>query len=106
MDEGQAVQRQRATLVVRIVAACGIVALLYFLVRGTLLQRQFKYNVCVDFRGSSYCSTASGATSAEAIRSGQEIDCTQLASGRDANMACLDVPPASVQQIAPQAGSR
>jgi hypothetical protein len=101
MDEHEAGRRKRATLGIRIVMACGLVALIYFLIHGTLQQRQFKYNVCEDFRGKSYCSTAAGATSAEAIRSGQEIDCSQLADGRDANMACLDLPPSSVRQLAP-----
>jgi len=100
MDEHEAVRRKRTTLGIRIVIACGLVALIYFLIHGTLQQRQFKYTVCVEFRGGSYCSTAAGATSAEAIRSGQEIDCSQLASGRDANMACLDVAPSSVRQVA------
>lgn len=98
-DEREAARRNRTALGLRIAIACGIIALIYYLVHATLLQRQFKYTVCVDFRGGSYCSTAAGATSAEAVRSAQEIDCSQLANGRDANMACLDVAPSSVRQV-------
>ena len=99
MDKHEADRRKRTTLGIRIVIVCGIIALIYYLIHATLLQRQFKYTVCVDFRGGSYCSTAAGATSPQAIRSAQEIDCSQLANGRDANMACLDVAPSSVRQV-------
>jgi len=106
MDQHEADRRKRTTLGIRVVIACGLLALIYFLVHGTLQQRQFKYTVCVDFRGASHCSTAAGGTSSEAIRSAQEIDCSQLASGRDANMACLDVTPSSVRQVAPSTGAQ
>jgi hypothetical protein len=46
-----------------------------------------------------HCATASGATSAEAIRSAQDIDCEMLANGRDENMVCLDSPPSSVRPM-------
>jgi hypothetical protein len=46
-----------------------------------------------------HCSTAAGATQTEAIRSAQGIDCAMLASGRDENMVCLDVPPTSTRPV-------
>ena len=55
--------------------------------------------VCIDFKGNSYCANAAGATSTEAIRSAKEIDCAMLSNGRDENMVCLDSPPRSVREI-------
>jgi hypothetical protein len=46
-----------------------------------------------------HCATASGATSQEAIRSAQGIDCEMLANGRDENIVCLDTPPTSERQV-------
>jgi hypothetical protein len=92
-------QRKRTNLIIRIVIACGVVVFLWILVRGTLKQKQFQYTVCMNFRGSSHCATAAGLTASEAIRSAQEIDCSQLANGRDANMVCLAQDPSSIQQV-------
>lgn len=71
---------------------------------GTLLYSSFqqthlKYEVCMTFRGGTHCATATGATSTEAIRSAQTIDCEMLSSGRDENMACLDNKPTSVREL-------
>jgi hypothetical protein len=76
-------------------AAIFLVALIYF----TVQQNQQRYEVCVSFRGQNRCATAAGASREEAVRSAQEIDCAQLANGRDENMVCLDTSPASVRAI-------
>jgi hypothetical protein len=92
-------QRKRTKLIIRLLAVGGAAALLWVLVHGSLQQKQFEYTVCMDFQGDSHCATARGLTAAEAIRSAQEIDCSELARSRDANMVCLAKEPSSVQRL-------
>jgi len=77
----------------------GGIVLIGALALFSLQQTHQKYEVCVTFNGASHCATATGATSNEAIRSAQEIDCQLLANGRDENMVCLDRPPTSVREV-------
>ncbi len=71
-------------------------ALAYFSVK----QTAYEFEVCMTFRGNSHCSTAKGSTQDEAIRAAHDIDCSQLANGRDQNMVCLSTEATSVRQIA------
>ena len=91
---------------VRWIVALGGLVLIGVLVYSTFQATKQQYEVCVTFKGASHCATASGANYDQAVRSAQEIDCSQLASGRDANMACLDVTPSSVRQVAPSTGAQ
>lgn len=77
----------------------GGIILVGILAYSSLQQTHKQYEVCVTFKGASHCATATGATSAEAIRSAQEIDCQLLTSGRDENMVCLDSPAGSVRKL-------
>jgi hypothetical protein len=81
------------------VALIGGVALICVLVYSTIEANQRRYEVCVDFHGRSHCATASGATERDAVRSAQEIDCSQIANGRDENMVCLDTAPSSTRAL-------
>jgi hypothetical protein len=83
----------------RWIMVLGGVLLLGVLLYSSLQQTRLQYEVCVTFKGGTHCATASGATSAEAVRSAQEIDCELLSSGRDENMVCLDAQPTSVRQV-------
>lgn len=84
---------------VRVISIVGAIVLLGVLLYSSRQQTQNKYEVCVTFKGGMHCATASGATSAEAIRSAQDIDCEMLSNGRDENMVCLDSPPSSVRPV-------
>jgi hypothetical protein len=84
---------------VRVISIVGAIVLLAVLLYSSRQQTQNKYEVCVTFKGAMHCATASGATSAEAIRSAQDIDCEMLSNGRDENMVCLDSPPSSVRPV-------
>jgi hypothetical protein len=77
----------------------GGIVLVGILVYSSMQQTHKQYEVCVTFKGGSHCATATGATSTEAIRSAQEIDCQLLTNGRDENMVCLDSPAGSVREI-------
>jgi hypothetical protein len=84
---------------VRVISIVGAIVLLGVLLYSSRQQTQNKYEVCVTFKGAMHCARASGATSAEAIRSAQDIDCEMLSNGRDENMVCLDSPPSSVRPV-------
>jgi hypothetical protein len=84
---------------IRWIIALGAVALVAVLAYSTMQQTRQQYEVCVQFKGASHCSTASGSTQDQAIRSAQEIDCQLLANGRDENMVCLANPVASVRPV-------
>jgi hypothetical protein len=84
---------------VRWIIALGAVALVGVLAYSTMQQTRQQFEVCVQFKGGSHCSTASGSSQDQAIRSAQEIDCELLANGRDENMVCLANPPSSVRHI-------
>jgi hypothetical protein len=77
----------------------GGIVLVGILIYSSMQQTHKQYEVCVTFKGASHCATATGATSTEAIRSAQEIDCQLLTNGRDENMVCLDSPAGSVREI-------
>jgi hypothetical protein len=83
----------------RLILFLGGLLLAGVLVCITMQQTRIECEVCVTFKGGTHCAKARGSSSAEAIRSAQEIDCQMLANGRDENMVCLDNPPSSVRQL-------
>lgn len=83
----------------RWIMVLGGIALIGTLLYSSFQQTHLKYEVCVTFKGGMHCASATGATSTEAIRSAQEIDCQMLANGRDENMVCLDSSPTSVREL-------
>jgi hypothetical protein len=88
--------RKNQTRLLLVVAGIAFIILLVYLSRQ---QSQNEYEVCMTFKGAMHCSTASGASPTEAIRSAQGIDCEMLTNGRDENMVCLDAPPSSTRQV-------
>jgi hypothetical protein len=83
----------------RFIMVLGGLAFVGVLLYISFEQTRHEYEVCVSFQGAMHCATAKGATSNEAVRSAQEIDCELLTNGRDENMACLDRQPASVREV-------
>lgn len=83
----------------RWIIALGGLVLIGVLLHSTFQATHVKYEVCMTFKGGMHCATAAGASSTEAIRSAQEIDCELLSSGRDENMVCLDSPPTSAREL-------
>jgi hypothetical protein len=83
----------------RLIIIAGALLLVGVLLYSTFQQAHNEYEVCVTFKGAIHCATASSATSTEAIRSAQGIDCEMLTTGRDENMVCLDTTPSSVRQV-------
>jgi hypothetical protein len=81
------------------IVAIGGVAFFAILIYLSMRQTHEEYEVCMGFKGSTHCATASGSTEDEAVRSAQEIDCQMLANGRDETMVCLASSPSSIRQI-------
>jgi hypothetical protein len=83
----------------RWIIAIGAIALVGILAYSSLQQTHMKYEVCITYKDTTHCSTASGATPQEAMRSAQEIDCELITNGRDELMACMDYQPSSAREI-------
>ncbi|HEY0702344.1 MAG TPA: hypothetical protein VGD60_06215 [Candidatus Acidoferrales bacterium] len=86
-------------LQMRLITVVGAMLLVGYLLHSSMEQTQNKYEVCMTFKGMVHCATASGATSSDAIRSAQDIDCSMLANGRDETMVCVTTPPSSARQV-------
>ena len=86
----------RRKVPVKWIIALGAVVLVGVLVYSSMQQSRYRYRVCVTFNGQTHCATAAGASAEQAISSAQEIDCSQLANGRDQNMVCLATSPSEV----------
>jgi hypothetical protein len=83
----------------RWIIVIGAVVLVGILAYSSLQQTRKKYEVCMNFRGTSHCSTATGATPDEAIRSAQGIDCELVTNGRDELIACMDQSPTDSHEV-------
>jgi hypothetical protein len=81
----------------RWIIALGAILFIGVMAYSTLQETQQKYEVCVAFKGSTHCSTSSGASYDQAVHSAHEIDCELLSNGRDENMACLANQPTSIR---------
>jgi hypothetical protein len=84
---------------VKLLILVGAVVLVGVLIYSSLEQERYRYEVCMNFRGNAHCATAAGATAEDAIRSARDIDCSQLANGRDENMVCLATEPTQVRLL-------
>jgi hypothetical protein len=84
---------------VKLITVLGGIVLVGALAYFSMQQTQKQYEVCMKFKGASHCATSAGATSEEAIRSAQGIDCEMLSNGRDENMVCLATDPSGVRQM-------
>lgn len=61
--------------------------------------RQNRVEVCMAFQGRQQCSTASGATREEALRTATDAACTLIAGGVTDTMACTRGNPLSVKWL-------
>ncbi len=95
-------RHSRRSIRVRVIVIVGAIALLAVLIYSTTQQNRYRYRVCVTFNAQMRCATAGGATADEAIHSAHEVDCAQLANGRDQNMVCLATAPSEIQSLTNQ----
>jgi hypothetical protein len=84
---------------VKLLIWVGAAVLVGVLIYSSMQQVRFRYEVCVNFHGNTHCASAAGATADEAIHSAHDVDCAQLANGRDENMACLATEPTQVRAL-------
>lgn len=61
--------------------------------------RQNRVEVCMAFQGRQNCSTASGTTKEEALRTATDAACTLIAGGVTDTMACSRGNPLSVKWL-------
>ncbi|HTV59287.1 MAG TPA: hypothetical protein VMJ93_10480 [Verrucomicrobiae bacterium] len=84
---------------VKLIVAVGAVCLFAYLIISSIQDTRLKYEVCMDFKGASHCSTATGGNATDAIHSAHEIDCELLSNGRDELMVCMDQVPSRITQL-------
>ena len=61
--------------------------------------RQNRVEVCMAFQGRQNCSTASGASKDEALRTATDAACTLIAGGVTDTQACARTQPVSVRWL-------
>jgi hypothetical protein len=77
----------------KILVSVGFVALISFIVYSSMGLGQVTCQVCVEFHGNTSCQPAAAPTRDEAVKTAWNIACSDLASGRTDNIACLNTPP-------------
>jgi hypothetical protein len=80
----------------KILIVVGFLAVIGYIVYSSLRLNKFSCEVCMEFRGSTACRTASADTREEAIRTAADNACAQLASGMTDSIACTQTPPKSI----------
>lgn len=75
------------------------VALIGVMTMIMLDLRQNRVEVCMAFGGRTNCSTASGPTREEALRTATHAACTLIASGVTDSQACERGEPVSVKWL-------
>ncbi len=91
--------QSRRSFRVKAIVILGAIALVVVLIYSTMQQNHYRYRVCMTFNAQIRCATAAGATPEEAIHSAHDVDCAQLANGRDQNMVCLATEPSEIQSL-------
>jgi hypothetical protein len=86
-------------LKMRLIMVVGAVLLVAWLAYSSFQQDRNEYEVCMTFKGGLHCANAKGEKPDDAIRAARDIDCEMLANGRDENMVCQSMQPASVKQV-------
>ena len=86
--------KKRSRTVALIVA---IVVFAVAIIMGSMRTVQAECELCVSYRGQTYCRRGSGADEAEARAAAQKAACALLASGMNESIACGNTPPTNVQ---------
>lgn len=70
---------------------------------STFSGTRYHVEVCMTFNGRTACKSVSARSENEAIRSGKENACADIASGVTDTMRCEQADPQSVKKIANKA---
>ena len=82
--------------------AVGALLFVVFIAAITMLMlghRKNRVEVCMAFNGRTNCSTASGETQSDALRTATQAACTLIASGVTDSQACERSQPLSVKWL-------
>ena len=80
----------------KILVGAGFVALIAFIIYSATGLGQVSCEVCVEFHGRTSCQRAAGTSQDEAVKTAEDIACSELASGRTENIACERTSPKSL----------
>lgn len=73
-----------------------VLAIMGYVVYGSMARVEKTCEVCVEFGGGRRCARGAGATPDEAKRGAQTASCGVLASGMDETIRCQNTQPVSV----------
>ena len=79
-----------------------LVIILTIVVYSTLNLAKFKAEVCMQYRGSTSCRTASGSTREDTLRTAVTNACATIASGVTETQQCERSQPVSMRWIREQ----
>jgi hypothetical protein len=79
--------------------AAGLILFLGLITWQMTSLRQHRVEVCMAFNGRQQCSTASGASKVEALRTATDAACAQISSGITGTSACNRTQPLSVRWL-------
>ena len=78
-----------------ILVVVATLAIMGYIVVGSMTRVQTQCEVCVEFGGARRCAKAAGANEAEAKQAAQTTACGPLVSGMDESIRCQNTPPKS-----------
>ena len=73
-----------------------VLAVVGTLVYSSMELRQFTCEVCIEYKGRSNCSVASGTTKEEAVRTATDTACATISGGMTESIQCGNTAPVSV----------
>ena len=80
----------------KILITVAFIAVIAFIVYSTTGLAKVSCEVCMEFRGRLSCRPAAGTTREEAVNTSKTVACSDIASGRDENIACTAMEPKSL----------
>lgn len=66
------------------------------LIYSSMNLQQYSCEVCMTYQGQDNCSTASGTSEEEAMRTATDVACAPISSGMTESIQCSNTPPKSV----------
>lgn len=87
----------KKTVLLAIAFGLLVLGMLVYTSMGTA---KYRVEICITFRGSQACRTASGPTEQAALRTATENACAQISSGVTDSNQCQNTPPDRVRWLA------
>lgn len=80
----------------KIAVGLGAALFIGYMIYSTMGMAQVSCEVCIEFRGRTSCSSATGADAEEAQKTATDVACASIASGMTDSIACGNRPPTRI----------